>query len=253
MLLSHDIQALIGSDGEKTPYVVIKDDVFEDFIDDLFGEVQELRSRMRPARMSRGDSTWEDDLIRGDSLCWVTPQICNDLKLDTLDKYVKRMLAECEVMKEALGLIDEYNIQFAIYPGKGETYHRHRDAFPRSDTDEPSRQLTCLLYLNREWLHDDGGQLRIFTTEGIKLEGAGEPFSFWGVYGYDIEPIFGRLVVFRSDLVDHAVLPCHRERSALTLWIHGTGPEGGDSHQLRPETVFTFAPVAVIEPDTVNP
>ncbi|CAM9380239.1 unnamed protein product, partial [Ectocarpus fasciculatus] len=183
---------------------------------------------MRPAKMSRGPDTWEDDSIRGDSLCWVTPELCEELKLTCLDQFITRLLNECNVMQSELGLTNEYNIQFAMYPGKGEGYNRHRDAFPQKcgagGGDDASRQLTCLLYLNREWVPEDGGQLRVFTLPRVHIEGAGEPFGFWGVSGYDIEPSFGRLIVFRSELVDHAVLPCHRERAALTFWINGTGP-----------------------------
>lgn len=243
MFSPQDIETLTSSSKQGNPYVVIKENVFEDIIDDVFEEVQTLRRHMRPAKMGRGETLWEDDHIRGDNLCWVTPDVCKELGLRTIELYVHRLLLECDVMKDELGLTYEYNMQFAIYPGQGEGYNRHRDSFPRqmvpcnpNDGEaETSRQLTCLLYLNQEWMHEDGGQLRLFTEPGVTIHGAGEGFNFWGVSGYDINPSFGRMVVFRSELVDHAVMPCYRERSALTFWINGTGPVG-KKNVSHPET-----------------
>lgn len=34
----------------------------------------------------------------------------------------------------------------------------------------------------------------------------------------DIDPVSGRLVVFLSGAIDHAVLPSHKARVALTAW-----------------------------------
>ena len=142
-----------------------------------------------------------------------------------------------------------------MYPGKGEGYNRHKDAFSTppstaakkdakdcegSVTSQPlSRQLTCLLYLNEAWVPEHGGQLRVFTHPGVHVEKGDDPFSFWGVNGYDINPLFGRLIVFRSELVEHAVLPCFQERMALTFWVNGTGPEEEESIESS-ASVFKF-------------
>ena len=56
---------------------------------------------------------------------------------------------------------------------------------------------------NEEWNEEQGGQLRIYT------EGASQ----------DVLPIAGRLVCFRSDVLEHEVLPATRERLSLTGWI----------------------------------
>lgn len=57
-------------------------------------------------------------------------------------------------------------------------------------------QITALYYLNPDWEASMGGQLRIHldpeSTEG-------------GCRTWDIEPVLDRLVLFRSDLVDHEV------------------------------------------------
>ena len=84
--------------------------------------------------------------------------------------------------------------------------------------------------MNKEWHDQCGGRLRVFTKPGIEIfsadtEKGAEPFSFWDKNGYDIDPLYGRLVIFRSGIVEHAVMPCFRqERMALTYWSHGSGP-----------------------------
>ena len=86
------------------------------------------------------------------------------------------------------------------------------------------------------------------------MKGAGERFSFWGRNGYDIDPLFGRMVIFRSELVEHAVLPCFNiERMALTIWLHGTGPTvaTGDSSSTNSRSVFSFSHSAS-RPNTVD-
>lgn len=52
-----------------------------------------------------------------------------------------------------------------------------------------------------------------------------------------------RLVVFRSEIVEHAVLPCHKERIALTFWAHGTGGTAPNPSSAQ-KSVFKFTPDA---------
>lgn len=257
MLSRRDIDILTAGDEQDSSYVVVKDGCFDDIIDQIFDEVQLLRGRCRPAQMSRGDQTWQDEYIRGDSLCWITTSLIQELSLSGLAEFIERMIRECDVLKSHLRLSSDYSIQFALYPGKGEGYNRHKDAFPVDPSSsgpslESTRQLTCLLYLNRDWTPADGGQLRVFTLPGVEMEGCGKPFSFWGVNGYDIDPHFGRLVVFRSTEVSHAVLPCFHGRAALTLWIEGAGSQCSDKLTSglsgNSKSVFMFSAES-IQPD----
>jgi SM-20-related protein len=229
MILSEfDIETL-GCPRSNSSCVVIKDNLFDDIITSLYEEVNVLKQFLRPAKMNRGDQTWGNEDIRGDSLCWITPELCQEKGLTNLQLFLSRILTECALcFEEILRLKNDYNFQFALYPGKGEGYHRHRDAFPTTaSSTSVSRQLTCILYLNRDWETSDGGQLRVFTNPGVTINGGDDAFDFWGLHGCDIYPTFGRLVIFRSALVEHAVLPCFYERMALTLWINGEGPEEG--------------------------
>jgi Rps23 Pro-64 3,4-dihydroxylase Tpa1-like proline 4-hydroxylase len=245
MFSPEDIEKLIAPSNSTSPCVVIKDNIFDSVVNQVLEDVETLRSQLRPAKMSNGaDKDWADEFHRGDSLVWVTPDLMRELGLPGLVEFIDKTILECDVFKSQLCLTGEYHMQFAMYPGKGEGYNRHKDAFATQQTpNTSSRQLTCLLYLNRDWEPENGGRLRVFTKPGVEIEGAGEPFSFWGVNGYDIDPLFGRMVIFRSDLVDHAVLPCFKERLALTLWIKGMGLADVGSKPLA-DSVFIFSSTA---------
>ena len=117
-------------------------------------------------------------------------------------------------MKQALGLTNDFSIQLAIYPGSGEGYTRHLDAFKtqektqekgdtKGDKDaqsstnktDKSRQLTFLYYLNQEV---NGGILRAYrpitSTRDTPEYVHTEPEYV------DIEPKMGRLVVSECGL-----------------------------------------------------
>jgi SM-20-related protein len=89
-----------------------------------------------------------------------------------------------------------FDLQLARYQ-PGAKYVRHRDAFPGDD----NRRITAIVYLNPTWAEPDGGKLRLFVDPIV-----------------DLEPRLDRLVVFRSELIEHEVLPAHAERWALTAW-----------------------------------
>ncbi|CAN0101742.1 unnamed protein product, partial [Hapterophycus canaliculatus] len=87
-----------------------------------------------------------------------------------------------------------------------------------------SVQITALYYLNPSWTPSMGGQLRVHMNAGAESGARGgccpradeSEGRKW-----DIEPLLDRLVLFRSDLVDHEVLPAFAPRLAVTLWFYG--------------------------------
>lgn len=73
-------------------------------------------------------------------------------------------------------------------------------------SDYRGRALTAILYLNDDWSVDrDGGALRCWIP-------GQEPF--------DVAPTGGRLVIFESGAVEHAVMASSADRVALTVWIN---------------------------------
>ncbi len=136
-----------------------------------------------------------NESIRGDYIQWIDPAIApNGIQL-----YLHRINQLIRFLNQELFLsLKEAEVHLTIYP-IGAFYKRHLDQFKLSD----HRKLSIICYLNFDWQKDEGGQLRLHL-----------PGNF-----LDVLPMAGRLVCFRSDQVEHEVLPGTRERLSLTGWI----------------------------------
>ncbi|GFH52976.1 hypothetical protein CTEN210_09452 [Chaetoceros tenuissimus] len=117
------------------------------------------------------------------------------------------------------------SVQIAKYKGDGISgYKRHCDNGLTCNHDVSStsteganhRVITAVYYLTDEdWNDDDAGHLRIYDLD--------KSCSNDSQKYYDILPYSDRLVLFRSDLVEHEVLPSmKRTRMAITVWLYGT-------------------------------
>jgi SM-20-related protein len=135
-----------------------------------------------------------DDGVRTDEIAWLTA----DETQGALREAVERFEALRAVVNEQAWLgLRAFDLQLARYQ-PGARYVRHRDAFPGDD----NRRLTAIVYLNEGWVAEHGGELELFTPQG--------PVR--------VEPVLDRLVVFRSELIEHQVLEARAERWALTAW-----------------------------------
>lgn len=95
----------------------------------------------------------------------------------------------------------------AVYPGNGAAYGRHLDS-TASGRGANGRILTLVLYLNPFWQPSHGGQLRLLEQLADET-------------GTELEPLHGRLVGFLcEDQNPHEVLPCWKERVAVTIWYY---------------------------------
>jgi len=135
------------------------------------------------------------EAIRGDYIQWLDKKSAPPPLSVHFGKI--QQLMQCLNQTLFLGLKD-FEIHMTVYPA-GAFYKRHLDQFKKDD----HRKLSVICYLNKDWKQEYGGQLRIFLPEGSK----------------DILPLAGRLVCFRSDHLEHEVLPTTRERLSLTGWI----------------------------------
>jgi SM-20-related protein len=134
-----------------------------------------------------------DDSTRTDELAWVDRSTGGALAL-AFDHFVELM----QTMNETAFLgLRRFDLQLARFP-PGAHYVRHRDAFPGQD----NRRLTAIVYLNEAWVEASGGDLLLHV----------EPPR-------QVAPVLDRLVVFRSELVEHEVLETRAERWALTAWF----------------------------------
>jgi SM-20-related protein len=133
--------------------------------------------------------------IRGDLIRWID-------KADTapaLKKYTDKLDALREYLNQTLYLsLKDYEVHVALYPA-GSFYKRHFDQFKHDDY----RKLSVILYLNDDWQEAHGGQLRMYLNHETR----------------DVLPLGGRLVCFRSDMIEHEVLPANRNRKSITGWM----------------------------------
>lgn len=117
------------------------------------------------------------------------------------------------------------SVQIAKYEGDGISgYKRHcdnglacnHDVSSTSTEEANHRVITAVYYLTDEdWDEDDAGHLRIYDLDK-SCSNDSQKYC-------DILPYSDRLVLFRSDLVEHEVLPSmKRTRMAITVWLYGT-------------------------------
>jgi SM-20-related protein len=130
--------------------------------------------------------------IRADEICWLD------------------LLTECELSQELSTLKEQLNKEFFLnlkdiechftkYP-PGAGYSEHLDRSTQSRHGD--RVISLVLYLNERWQKDFGGELQIRKGSNIQ----------------QIEPLWGRMVLMKSDSVLHSVLPAKTERWSLTGW-----------------------------------
>ena len=156
---------------------------------------------LAPAAVGRGPAQEIREGIRGDHIQWLEPG-----QADCCDAYLGLMDSLREALNRGLFLgLEDFESHFALYP-PGAFYLKHVDRF----RDDDRRMVSAVIYLNQEWLPEQGGQLRMY---------------FDGETEYDVDPAGGRLVVFLSGEVPHEVLPATRERLSLTGWFRRRGNE----------------------------
>lgn len=151
--------------------------------------------RFRKAGIGQQQQHQINEAIRGDYIQWVDKSSASP----ALAVYLTRVEALMQHLNRTLFLsLKDYEIHMTVYP-VGSSYKRHLDQFRKDD----HRRLSIICYLNDGWKEENGGQLRIYLPDGP----------------LDVLPTSGRLVCFRSDLLEHEVLPATRERLSLTGWI----------------------------------
>ncbi len=180
----------------------VTDDYLSPFLfSQLAGESDALwqAGAFRNAGIGRGDVFQIRPDIRSDQVLWLDSPNC----IDALRPYMSKLegLRMAINRTSYLGLF-EFEGHLAVYP-TGSYYRKHLDQF----LGVGSRTVTCILYLNRDWREEDGGQLRIYTDRS-------NPDHY-----EEILPLGGRLVTFLSARFLHEVMPARRERWSITGWF----------------------------------
>lgn len=176
--------------------------VTDSFLDDSEIEailsVDEFKNKMlhfKKAGIGNSASLKINENVRGDHIFWVDTRKAHI----SISVYVSRLKALQVYLNKTLFLsLKDIELHLTSYP-VGSYYRRHVDQFKQQD----HRKISVILYLNRDWRSEQGGQLRVYSQSNE----------------IDIFPVAGRLVCMRSDLIEHEVLPASRERLSVTGWM----------------------------------
>ena len=140
-----------------------------------------------------------DNSIRGDEIKWL-----DEDNLSAANQvYIDQIEAMMRYFNRTLFLsLKDFECHFAHYPA-GAFYKRHLDLLQLSD----HRKLSFVLYLNPNWKQGDGGELLLYLNEN----GTEKTVT--------VDPMLGRLVVFRSEILEHEVALAHKSRYSITGWM----------------------------------
>ena len=153
------------------------------------------RGQLELAGIGRGVAKVVHAGIRGDQIQWLEQGQNN-----TVDRYLALMEQLRSAINQTLFLgLEDFAGHFALYP-PGAFYKKHLDRF----RDDDRRVVTCVAYLNEQWLHEQGGELRMYLDDGQT---------------HDVIPQAGTLIVFMSAQWPHEVLPATRDRLSITGWL----------------------------------
>ena len=155
----------------------------------------EASADFKKAGIGNKQSLQIQESIRGDYIKWLD----HTNSSPGVQRYLGRLRELVQYLNQALFLsLKDVEVHMTVYP-IGSFYKRHLDQFKKDD----HRKLSVILYLNADWKEEQGGQLRMYLPDQTR----------------DLLPIAGRLVIFRSDEIEHEVLPAARERLSITGWV----------------------------------
>jgi SM-20-related protein len=159
-------------------------------------DIRNATDVFKKAGIGKQNTLQVNESIRGDYIQWID-------KKDSpaaIKAYLKKLEQLIQFLNQTLFLsLKDFEVHMTVYP-VGSFYKRHLDQFKKDD----HRKLSVICYLNQHWEEEHGGQLRMHLKNDNTI---------------DVLPTAGRLVCFRSDQIEHEVLPATRARLSLTGWI----------------------------------
>lgn len=163
------------------------------------GEQRWEQEQFHTAGIGRLKSHELNTAIRGDAICWLET---HDPQPGSQAFQQRAAQLQHELNRYFFAGLRWMECHYARY-GSGAGYARHVD----QHIDSPHRKFSLILYLNPGWTGADGGELAIYDPKHPETEIA------------RILPLSGRLAIFRSELIPHAVLPCQQPRWSVTGWF----------------------------------
>ena len=177
-------------------YVIVDDFITEELYQQIMGLFKNLEEQesLKKAGIGASQDFQVKKEVRGDLIYWLEQQRDTSLAgfFEQMEELNEKLRRYCFISLSG----SEFHL--AKYPA-GTHYDRHIDQF----NNRNNRQITVLIYLNENWQKGDGGELKIYRDEGNLL----------------VEPIAKRLLLFKSDVVEHEVLKTNVPRYSLTGWL----------------------------------
>lgn len=178
-------------------YVVIDNFLSTNILINLktYFKEKELQDKLDQAAIGASGDSKVINEIRGDYTYWL------DKKRDEKALKIFESLDEVKSMINRFCFLSlsDYEFHLALYPVDS-FYKKHLDQFKGRN----NRMISMIIYLNENWKHGDGGELKIYP------EGKEDKI---------IEPIENRCILFRSDILYHEVLPTNKPRKSITGWM----------------------------------
>lgn len=173
---------------------LISDDVLQELLRLALQKVPDL---WRSAGIGRGQQHHHNTDVRSDQIRWLSE---SDAPLFwSLMEHIRQNVNRALFMG-----LESFEGHCAHYAPGGH-YDKHLDAF----RGRSNRRLSTVLYLNRDWVPENGGQLRVFSPQNHQK------------VLMDVQPIWGRWVIFLSEAVPHEVLPAKADRLSVAGWFRG--------------------------------
>ena len=154
----------------------------------------------RPAKIGSNHQNHLNQAIRGDQILWLEKESNNK----AINSFLQGMQEIITLINQQLFLgLNEFESHFAIYP-PGAFYKKHVDQFNNTQ----DRRVSCVYYLNDDWLPDDGGELILYTPDDKILS--------------SVLPQGNQLLCFMSHL-PHEVKITQRHRYSIAGWMKVRG------------------------------
>jgi len=136
-----------------------------------------------------------DKMYRSDKIYWLD-RAHNDVHensfFDLMDTFISHLNRTCYTG------ITGYEFHYTLYE-TGSFYKKHVDQFRNNEV----RQYSMIMYLNENWVEEDGGQLCIHHADNLQ----------------NISPVNGKSVFFKSSELAHEVLITNKPRMSITGWL----------------------------------
>lgn len=180
----------------ENDYIVIDHFLSEKVLTDVSLFFQDIleKDRLKKAAIGSLDNRKIIEEIRGDYTYWLKREV--DIQLESFFLLTEEMITLFN--RYCFLSLSGAEFHLAQYP-PGSFYKKHVDQFK----NRSNRMITFILYLNEQWNPGDGGELVIYIGED----------------NVKIEPIWNRVVMFKSEGLLHEVLPTNIFRRSLTGWF----------------------------------